>query len=81
MFVNLTSVSYLGALALEGIVGVPLVYGVIGLLAFSGIYFIYGGLSSVAWTDVIQVVFLVLGGLMFLFFLAGLTLIIISRTV
>lgn len=63
IFVNLTSVSYLGALAMEKIMGVPLTYGIIGLLAFSGIYSIYGGLSSVAWTDVIQVVFLIGGGL------------------
>lgn len=63
VLVNLTSVSYLGALALENIIGVPLVYGIIGLLGFSGIYSIYGGLSSVAWTDVIQVIFLVIGGL------------------
>ncbi len=63
IFVNLTSVSYLGALAMEKIMGVPLVYGIIGLLVFSGIYSIYGGLSSVAWTDVIQVIFLIGGGL------------------
>lgn len=63
VFVNLTSVSYLGALALENIIGVPLVYGIIGLLVFSGIYSVYGGMTSVAWTDVIQVVFLIIGGL------------------
>ncbi len=63
VFVNLTSVSYLGALALEKIMGVPLIYGIIGLLLFSGIYSIYGGLEAVAWTDVVQVVVLVGGGL------------------
>ena len=63
VLVNLTSVSYLGALALENIIGIPLIYGILGLLIFSGIYSIYGGLTSVAWTDVIQVVFLVIGGL------------------
>ncbi len=63
VFVNLTSVSYLGALALEKIVNIPLMYGIIGLLIFSGIYSIYGGLTSVVWTDVIQVVVLVGGGL------------------
>ncbi|MBT32794.1 MAG: sodium/glucose cotransporter [Thalassobius sp.] len=63
VFVNLTSVSYLGALALEKIIGVPLIWGIGGLLIFSGIYSIYGGLSSVAWTDVVQVIFLVGGGL------------------
>lgn len=63
VFVNLTSVSYLGALALEKIMGVPLQYGIIGLLVFSGVYSIYGGLTAVAWTDVVQVIVLVLGGL------------------
>lgn len=63
VFVNLTSVLYLGALALETIMGVPLIYGVVGLGLFAAAYSLYGGLSAVAWTDVIQVIFLVLGGL------------------
>ena len=63
IFVNLTSVLYLGALALETIMGIPMVYGVLGLALFAAAYSIYGGLSAVAWTAVIQVVFLVLGGL------------------
>ncbi|MFY0652814.1 MAG: sodium/solute symporter [Cyclobacteriaceae bacterium] len=63
VLVNLTSVSYLGALALENIIGIPLIWGIVGLLVFSGVYSIYGGLTSVAWTDVIQVIFLVIGGL------------------
>lgn len=63
VFVNLTTVLYLGALALETILGIPMIYGVIGLALFAAAYSLYGGLSAVAWTDVIQVVFLVLGGL------------------
>jgi len=63
VFVNLTTVLYLGALALETIMGVPMIYGVIGLALFAAAYSLYGGLSAVAWTDVIQVVFLVMGGL------------------
>lgn len=63
VFVNLTSVAWLGALAMEQILGFPREYGVPALLIFAGIYSIYGGLKSVAWTDVIQVVFLVGGGL------------------
>jgi len=63
VFVNLSSVMYLGALALETIMGVPMMYGVMGLGLFAAAYSLYGGLSAVAWTDVIQVVFLVLGGL------------------
>lgn len=62
VFVNLTTVLYLGALALETILGIPLVYGVLGLALFAAAYSLYGGLSAVAWTDVIQVVFLILGG-------------------
>ncbi len=63
VFVNLATVLYLGSLALETIMGVPMMYGVLGLALFAAAYSLYGGLSAVAWTDVIQVVFLVLGGL------------------
>ncbi len=63
IFVNLTSVLYLGALALKTIMGVELIYGIIGLALFSGLYTIYGGLKAVAWTDVVQIVVLVGGGL------------------
>jgi len=64
VFVNLSSVLYLGSLALETIIGIPMMYGVIGLSLFAAAYSLYGGLSAVAWTDVVQVVFLVLGGLL-----------------
>ncbi|MFA9390305.1 MAG: sodium/solute symporter [Prolixibacteraceae bacterium] len=63
IFVNLTSVAWLGAIAMEQILGVPMMYGVPGLLLFAGVYSIYGGMKAVAWTDVLQVVFLVGGGL------------------
>ena len=62
VFVNLASVMYLGGLALETIIGIDMVYAVIGLALFAAAYSLYGGLSAVAWTDIIQVVFLVLGG-------------------
>ena len=63
VFVNLASVLYLGSLALETIMGVPMVYGVMGLALFAVAYSLYGGLSAVSWTDVIQVVFLIIGGM------------------
>ena len=63
VFVNLASVLYLGSLALKTIMGVPMVYGVMGLALFAVAYSLYGGLSAVSWTDVIQVVFLILGGM------------------
>jgi len=63
VFVNLTSVMWLGALALNTIIGIPVFWGILGLALFAAIYSIYGGLKAVAWTDVIQVVFLIGGGL------------------
>ena len=63
IFVNLASVLYLGGLAIETIMGVDMMYAIIGLALFAAAYSLYGGLSAVAWTDVIQVIFLVLGGL------------------
>ncbi len=44
--------------------GVPLFYGLIGLALFAAVYSVWGGLTAVAWTDVIQVIFLVAGGLL-----------------
>jgi len=64
VFVNLTSILYLGALALHTIMGVPLMFGIIGLALFAATYSIYGGLTAVAWTDVVQVIFLIGGGLL-----------------
>jgi SSS family solute:Na+ symporter len=63
VLVNLTSVLYLGALSLNTILDVPMTYGIIGLAMFAMVYSIYGGLKAVAWTDVVQVFFLVAGGL------------------
>ena len=63
IFINLTSILYLGALTIEKVMGVPMIWGIVGLAAFAGIYSIYGGLKAVALTDVIQVVFLIGGGL------------------
>ena len=67
VFVNLTSVLYLGGTALDTIIGTGdgalVLNSVIGLGLFAAAYSLWGGLSSVAWTDVIQVILLVIGGL------------------
>lgn len=67
LFVNLTSVLYLGAQALDTILGRgngdAIIPFMIGLALFAAAYSLWGGLSAVAWTDVIQVVLLVTGGL------------------
>lgn len=64
VFVNLTSVLWLGALAINAIAGVELLFGLLFLGLFSAAYSLYGGLKAVALTDIIQVVLLVMGGLM-----------------
>ncbi|MCV6628702.1 MAG: sodium/solute symporter, partial [Flavobacteriaceae bacterium] len=64
VFVNITSVLYLGGLALENIMGISMWYGIVGLALFAATFSIFGGLKAVVWTDVIQVVVLILGGLM-----------------
>lgn len=67
IFVNLTSVLYLGATALDTIMGEGtgsiLLPCIIGLALFAALYSLWGGLAAVAWTDVIQVVLLIVGGL------------------
>lgn len=67
VFVNLTTVMFLGAKALDTIWGTGdgsyMIYGMIGLGLIAAAYSLYGGLSAVAWTDVIQVALLVLGGI------------------
>ena len=67
VFVNLTTVLYLGAKALDTIVGVGdgslMMISIIGLALFAAAYSLYGGLSAVAWTDVVQVILLIIGGL------------------
>ena len=82
VFINLTSVAWLGALAIKQILGLPTVDGmmlgmpvdmtllviILCLFIIAGIYSIYGGLASVAWTDVMQVTFLVGGGLITAYF-------------
>ena len=64
VFVNLTSILWLGALAINAITGLDLNYAIILLAAFAAAYSLYGGLKAVALTDIIQVVLLVLGGLL-----------------
>lgn len=64
VFVNLTSVLYMGGLSMNIIMGLPLWGSIFGLALFATVYSLYGGLKAVAWTDVVQVVVLVGGGLL-----------------
>jgi SSS family solute:Na+ symporter len=62
IIVNLTSILYLGALAINGISGINLDLCMYGL-AFFAIIISLGGMKVIGYTDVIQVVFLIFGGL------------------
>ena len=63
-FVNLTAVLWLGGMAIETVAGVDWMFGMIFLAVFSVAYSLYGGLKAVAFTDILQVVLLVFGGLL-----------------
>jgi SSS family solute:Na+ symporter len=60
--VNLTSILYLGALAINSVSGISLNACMFGL-AFFAIVITLGGMKVIGYTDVIQVFFLILGGL------------------
>jgi SSS family solute:Na+ symporter len=60
--VNLMSILYLGALAVSSISGIN-IYTCIFLLALFSIVITLGGMKVIGYTDVIQVFFLILGGL------------------
>lgn len=62
VIVNITSVLYLGGLAIQNIMGIPLLWGIVGLVVYSATLSIFGGLKAVVWTDVIQVIILIVGG-------------------
>jgi SSS family solute:Na+ symporter len=62
VFVNLTSIFFLGALAVETITGVPFNICILVLAIFS-VLITLGGMKVIGYTDVIQVLVLILGGL------------------
>ena len=62
VFVNLTSIIYLGALAITAISGIPFLWCIVGLSVFAVIVTL-GGMKVIGYTDVIQVFVLIVGGL------------------
>jgi SSS family solute:Na+ symporter len=62
VFVNLTSIIYLGALAVNSISGISFTWCMVGLGIFS-IVVTLGGMKVIGYTDVIQVLVLIMGGL------------------
>jgi len=62
VLVNLTSILYLGALAINSISGINF-FVCMGVLALFAVIITLGGMKVIGYTDVIQVFFLILGGL------------------
>jgi SSS family solute:Na+ symporter len=62
VLVNLTSILYLGAIAIESLVGISFTTCTIGLAIFA-IFITLGGMKVIGYTDVIQVIVLIFGGL------------------
>lgn len=70
VFVNLTSIIWLGSIAVTKVAGVDQNVALVALGVFALLYQLRGGLRAVAMTDIVQVTLLVMGGLM----VSGLTL-------
>jgi SSS family solute:Na+ symporter len=62
VFVNLTSIIYLGALAISSISNISFEWCIAGLCIFSVIVTL-GGMKVIGYTDVVQVIVLIIGGL------------------
>lgn len=70
IFVNLTSIVWLGSIAVNKVAGIDQDVALFALGGFALVYQIYGGLKAVALTDIVQVTLLVCGGLL----ISGITL-------
>lgn len=63
VFVNLTSILYLGALAINGLLGGEYLHAIMIVLSVFAIIITLGGMKVIGYTDVIQVSVLIIGGL------------------
>jgi SSS family solute:Na+ symporter len=63
VFVNLTSILYLGALAINNLAGGGYLHEIIIALSIFALFITLGGMKVIGFTDVIQVLVLVVGGL------------------
>jgi len=63
VFVNLTSILYLGAIAINGLLGGQYLHVVMVALAIAAVIITLGGMKVIGYTDVIQVAVLIVGGL------------------
>jgi len=63
VFVEISAVLYLGALSLHSLLDIPVVASILVLAFLTGLYTIMGGLRAVIWTEMLQLVVLIVGGI------------------
>jgi solute:Na+ symporter, SSS family len=63
VFVNLTSILYLGAVAINGLLGGQYLHTIMIVLMLFALIITLGGMKVIGYTDVIQVAVLIIGGL------------------
>lgn len=68
VFVNLTSILYLGAIAISGLIGPEYLHIVMVGLAIFALIITLGGMKVIGYTDVIQVAVLIIGGFATIYF-------------
>jgi SSS family solute:Na+ symporter len=68
VFVNLTSILYLGAIAISGLIGPEYLHTVMLALAVFALIITLGGMKVIGYTDVIQVAVLIIGGFATIYF-------------
>src|SRR5215216_4148619 len=68
VFVNLTSILYLGAIAISGLIGPEYLHTVMLALAVFSLIITLGGMKVIGYTDVIQVAVLIIGGFATIYF-------------
>ncbi|MEE1964181.1 solute:Na+ symporter, SSS family [Flagellimonas taeanensis] len=67
IFVEIGAVLFLGALSLYALFDIPIIYSILSLAILTGIYTIIGGLRAVVWTEMVQLIVLVTGGIILTF--------------
>jgi SSS family solute:Na+ symporter len=68
VFVNLTSILYLGAVAINGLAGNDYLHVIMIALAVFGLLITLGGMKVIGYTDVLQVGVLIIGGIATVYF-------------
>lgn len=67
IFVNLTSILWLGSIAIHTVAGIDQMTALVIIGVFALAYQLWGGLKAVALTDIVQVALLITGGLIIVF--------------